>query len=229
MQLKDPTPSGDVPILALFDMDRTLLTANSASLWLRFEHQEGRLSRLDVLRGLVWLLQYKLGRMDMGAVTERALALSAGHDARLLEERIERWHRQMVRPTISRKAVGRLEAHRRAGHDLAILTASTQFGASLVARELGVEHLVCTRLEVGADGLLTGRVEGNMCYGEGKLKMALSFADERRASLEEAWFYSDSYTDLPLLEVVGNPVAVNPDPRLSRHAKTAGWPIVRFD
>lgn len=229
MRLLDPVPSPERPVLALFDMDRTLLTSNSASLWLSFERREGRMSRLDVLRGFIWLLQYKLGVVDMATVTKRALALSAGHDMTAMQERIERWYQEMVRPTISAPAVARLEAHRGVGHEVAILTASTQFGAAPVARELGVEHLVCTRLEVGSDGRLTGRVDGTLCYGDGKLKMARVFAEKREARLEDAWFYSDSYTDLPLLEAVGNPVAVNPDPRLNRHARQAKWPIVRFD
>lgn len=229
MRLLDPVPPFDRPVLALFDMDRTLLTANSASLWLKFERREGRMSRLDVLRGLLWLVQYKLGVVDMATVTERALALSAGRDARLLEEQTQRWHEAMVKPTISRTAVARLEAHKSVRHQVAILTASTQFSAELVARDLEIERVVCTRLEIDDDGCLTGRVDGRLCYGEGKLELGRELALECGAALEDAWFYSDSFTDLPLLAAVGHPVAVNPDPRLARHARVAGWPIVRFD
>lgn len=228
MALPEPVPATREPVLALFDMDRTLLTANSASLWLKFERREGRMSRVDLLRGLVWLAQYQLGIVDMETVTRRALALSAGDEATALKARTERWYREMVRETISAEAVDRLQAHRRAGHEVVILTASTQFGAEPLARELDVAHLVCTRLEVGTDGRLTGRVDGTLCYGTGKLERARAFAEARQARLSDAWFYSDSYTDLPVLEVVRHPVAVNPDPRLARHARRRGWPVVRF-
>jgi HAD superfamily hydrolase (TIGR01490 family) len=229
MMLPEPRPPVDGPVLALFDMDKTLLTANSATLWLKFERQEGRMSRVDLVRGLLWIAQYHLGIVDMDTVTRRALALSAGDQESALKARTERWYRDMVRDTISAVAVARLEAHRRAGHDVAILTASTQFGAEPLARELSVEHLVCTRLEVGGDGRLTGRVDGTLCYGPGKLERARAFAEARGAKLSDAWFYSDSYTDLPVLEAVAHPVAVNADPRLARHARRRGWPVVRFD
>ena len=224
-----PTPSNEAPVLALFDMDKTLLTANSASLWLAFERREERLTRLDMLRGLFWLLQYKLGVVDMDTVLLRAQELSSGIAVEVLEERTERWYQEMVRPTISEVGAARVEEHRGVGHQVAILTASTQFGATPVARELGIEDLICTRLEVGPDGRLTGRVEGDFCFGEGKLRLAEEYARSRRASLSDAWFYSDSYTDLPLLEAVGMPVAVNPDPRLKRHARRAGWQTAVFD
>ncbi len=222
----DPAPATSA--VAFFDMDRTLLTANSASLWLKFERGEGRLSRLDMARGLFWLLQYQLGVADMDTITKRALALSAGYDVAEIEARVERWYESMVRPTISRHATHCIAEHRAAGHEIAILTASTQFGASLLAKELEIDHLFCTRLEVDSAGRLTGRMEGSLCYGQEKLEQATAFAMARGMELSDAWFYSDSYSDLPLLETVGHPVAVNPDLRLARHARRCGWPIESF-
>lgn len=207
-------------------MDRTLLTANSGSLWLRFERREGRINRRQLARGLGWMLRYQLGILDMAKITEKALALSVGEGADDLTARCERWYLEMVRPTISAPVVERLRAHQAAGHRTAILTASTQFGAAPLARELDVE-LISTRLEV-REGRLTGQVEPPLCYGEGKLARALAFAESGGASLADAWFYTDSISDLPVLQAVGHQVVVNPDRRLSRHARRAGWPIVRY-
>jgi phosphoserine phosphatase len=89
---------------------------------------------------------------------------------------------------------------------------------------LGLSHVVCSRLEV-AQGRFTGRPIEPICYGAGKIVWAERFASERNVTLKDCAFYSDSYTDLPMLERVGRPVVVNPDPRLRRAAKQRGWPI----
>lgn len=219
-------PSGE-PVVAFFDMDLTLLTVNSAALWLQFERREGRISRKQWMQALGWMVQYRLGLLDLGLVTEKALALAAGQGTFAVAERTERWYQEMVRPRISRQAVARLEAHRAAGHVVALLTASTQYGAAPLARELEIAHVVSTILEV-RNGALTGQVESPLCYGEGKLARARQFADQLGADLSKAWFYTDSYTDRPVLEAVGHPVVVNPDPRLARLARRVGWPVVRF-
>ncbi len=226
MSLPPPEPAPEGEVVAFFDMDRTLLRVNSARLWIAFERREGRLGTADALRGLAWMLQYRLGIVDMEAVSRRALGLARGETARALAERCARWYASWVRPTVAREAVARLEAHRTAGHRPVILTASTTFAARPLARELGVD-LVATELEV-VDGRLTGRAVEPLCYGDGKRRRAEAYCRRVGARLEEAWFYTDSYTDLPVLEAVAHPVAVNPDPRLRRHAERAGWPIVRF-
>ncbi len=225
--LPPPPPADGARVLALFDMDLTLLTVNSAALWLRFERREGRLSLGQMARAATWLVRYRLGILDMGAVTEKALGLSRGEAVDALTARTERWYRDLVRPTISAVAVARLEAHRAAGHLPVILTASTQYGAEPLARDLNVDHLASTVLEV-ADGRLTGRVVPPLCYGEGKLERARQLAGELDADLADAWFYTDSVSDLPVLEAVGHPVAVNADPRLARLARQRGWPAVHF-
>jgi HAD superfamily hydrolase (TIGR01490 family) len=108
-----------------------------------------------------------------------------------------------------------------------LITASTPYVAGPVAAHLGIEEYLCTRMEV-VDGRFTGRVHLPPCYGPDKIGYAQAFAARRGGDLKEAFFYSDSGSDLPLLEEVGHPVAVNPDPRLKRLATTRGWPIEYF-
>jgi phosphoserine phosphatase len=107
---------------------------------------------------------------------------------------------------------------------VAIVTGTTPYAAGPVARELGIDHIVCTRLEVTA-GLFTGKVHKPLAYGDGKVVLTEQLAAQLGFAIADAAFYTDSITDLPLLERVRQPVAVNPDPRLRRIAAKRGWPI----
>lgn len=218
-----PVEAGE-GVVAFFDMDLTLLTVNSARLWLDFERAEGRLGLGDMLRGLSWMFQYRLGVVDMEKVTAKALSLSKGQSAADLEARCRRWYARDVRPHISEAARARLEAHRAAGHRPVVLTASTQYGSRPLAEELEVE-LISTRL-TDTDGVLDGGFEDPLCFGEGKWHHAERWLASEGLDPADAWFYTDSLTDLPVLERVGHPVVVNADPRLAREASRRGWPEV---
>jgi HAD superfamily hydrolase (TIGR01490 family) len=112
--------------------------------------------------------------------------------------------------------------HLKAGHVVAIATSAVRQVAEPLARELAIPHLICSELEV-RDGELTGSFNPPLCYREGKLERAKAFLRSVGATLEQAAFYTDSITDLPLLEAVGQPVVVNPDARLRRAARRRGW------
>jgi HAD superfamily hydrolase (TIGR01490 family) len=121
-----------------------------------------------------------------------------------------------------REAVAR---HRERGDIVAIVTSATPYAARPLARELGIDHVVCTELEVDDAGCFTGQVRRPMCYGPGKIELAQRIAETLEFRLEDATFYSDSITDLPLLERVKSPIVVNPDARLRRVAQRRRWPI----
>ena len=108
------------------------------------------------------------------------------------------------------------------------MTGATPYAARPLAEELGIDHVVCTTLEVDAGGRFTGKPNKPLCYGRGKIELARRIAAETDVSLEEGCFYSDSITDLPLLEHVAEPVAVNPDARLRRIARQRGWRVERW-
>ncbi len=138
------------------------------------------------------------------------------------------WFREMVAPCVNERAMQRMEEHRRQGHIVAILSASTVYAVKLLAEYLGLgDNFLCTYLEV-RDGQFTGRVVEPSCFGVNKVYWADRFAQEHGADLGHAFFYTDSYTDLALMERVGYPVAVNPDVRLQRLARRRGWPVERF-
>src|SRR5262249_34235821 len=141
-----------------------------------------------------------------------------------LERACEELFLDYMLPHVATAGRGAVERHRTAGDVVAIVTGATPYAALPLARELGIEHVVATRLEV-EDGRFTGNVAPPMAYGKGKIVLAERLAEEQGFALEEATFYSASITDLPLLERVRTPVVVNPDRRLRRVARARGWRI----
>jgi HAD superfamily hydrolase (TIGR01490 family) len=121
-----------------------------------------------------------------------------------------------------------VEEHRARGDVVAIVTGATPYMTRPLARHLGIDHIVTSELELDPDGRFTGRLVEPLCYGDGKLARARELAARLAFRLEDATFYSDSFTDLPLLEAVRTPVIVNPDPRLGRVARRRGWRVERW-
>ncbi|MFZ5894260.1 MAG: HAD family hydrolase [Myxococcota bacterium] len=210
---------------ALFDMDRTLLETNTALLYTRYRRDRGEIGWGSMLQVGYWLLQYSFGVIDAQKVALSALKEFSGKEERLLVDNCEAWFQSYVLRHVRDAARRTVDAHRRAGDHLAIVTGATPYATAPLARELGIEHIVTSELEVGSDGRLTGRPVDPLCYGAGKVERTRVLAQKLGFELAEATFYSDSITDLPLLEVVGTPVAVSPDRRLLRVAKQRGWRI----
>ena len=213
---------------ALFDMDRTLVRKETASLYVRYMRRRGGATWRDSARVLWWVAQYTAGVIDGPAVAAQAALGLAGTPERVLTARMADLFMQDVEPLVSPVGHRTVGEHRARGHVLAIVTGATPYAALPLARRLGIPHVVASPLEVDPDGRFTGRFVEPLCYGEGKLARARAFAERQGFGLEEATFYSDSLTDLPLLEAVGTPVAVNPDPRLARIARRRGWRVERW-
>ncbi|MEM9694986.1 MAG: HAD family hydrolase [Myxococcota bacterium] len=217
-----------MPRAALFDMDRTLVRQDTASLYVRYQRDVGEADVRQQLRVAGWLLQYTAGLIDAPAVAEKALESFAGREERWMALNCRDWYRRYVRPHIAELGRERVKQHRARGEVLAIVTGATRYAAGPLSEELGVEHIVCSELEVSPNGRFTGRVVDPLCYGEGKIERTSRLARELGFTLEDATFYSDSITDRPLLEQVANPVVVNPDRRLRSLARRRGWPIERW-
>ena len=134
------------------------------------------------------------------------------------------WVEKDVLPLVVPGAREKIAKHRAEGHVLAILSTSPSYVTEPLAEMLGIEEVISTRLEVKG-GHFTGRLLGPACVGRGKVHWAEDLVARRQLDLKQSWFYTDSYTDMPMLERVGNQVVVNPDPRLRRIAKRRGWPV----
>ncbi len=216
---------GSKVTIAFFDLDLTLLAANSGKLWIRRELALGQLSKRTALQAALWFAQYQLGLGGLKLVS-RAIGATAGMIEADVAARTESFYQRQVRKLFRPGALAALRTHRARGDRVVLLTASSHFLADKVAAELKLDAILCNRMEVDLAGLLTGRTMGPICYGEGKLVHARAEADANEVRLADCAFYTDSFSDVSVLEAVGQPVAVNPDPRLRRHANRRGWKIV---
>jgi HAD superfamily hydrolase (TIGR01490 family) len=222
--LRRPAPR----VGAFFDMDKTLIAENSGSLYMRYRYQRGEIGGLDLLKGLGAYLQYKLGILDIRNWTKTMMVQFRGQSEAELEAEAKVWFEELVAQTIYPEAEELVRKHEADGHVVAIVSGATKFVVRPLARRLGIEHLLYTRLEV-EDGCFTGRVIEPICFEEGKIYWLQQFIEEHGIDLAKSWFYTDSITDLPLLDLVGHPVATNPDPLLYRAAVRRRWPVRFFE
>lgn len=213
---------------AFFDMDYTLVDANTATMYMRFLREEGLASRRDVARIVWWSARYRLGFLDLRSVVERVVADAAGDSESETRQRCERWYERDVRRFVSPAGREAVERHRALGHALVLLTGNSPYIGGPLAEDLRLDHLLCTRLEVDPEGAFTGRMIPPFAYGDGKVQLAEALAAEHDLDLDRSAFYTDSHTDLPMLLRVGQPVVVNPDPKLAWEATRRGWPVMEF-
>jgi HAD superfamily hydrolase (TIGR01490 family) len=213
---------------ALFDMDRTLVRHETARLYLRYAREHGALSWADEAKALWWMAGYAAGLVDAREVAVRALCALEGTYETVLAARCDDWFRRDVERHVCDAGRRAVEEHRARGEVVAIVTAAIPHVARPLARRLAIDHVVASELEVAADGRLTGRLTGPLNYAETKVARAAELASRLGFRVEEAAFYSDSSSDLPLLQAVGQPVAVNPDAKLERVARVRGWRIERW-
>jgi len=212
--------------LALFDLDHTLLDGDSDSLWGRFLVKEGAVDAAEFKReGARYMAEYRAGRLDIHEFLAFGLRPLKDNTPERLEGWRMRFMQDCVLPRIPQASRALLQRHRAAGHTLIIITATNSFITAPVAAEFGVDALIATEPE--RDGArFTGRVAGRPCFREGKVRKLDAWLAERSDVPEETWFYSDSHNDLPLLERVDHPVAVNPDEMLAEVAAARGWPVM---
>jgi HAD superfamily hydrolase (TIGR01490 family) len=209
---------------AFFDVDRTLVSCNTGRLFLRDLRRRGEISFLRALRALGWMAKYHLSLIDMQALASRVAEQLQGWSEVEFADRCQRWVEDEVLDLLLPSALRKIEKHRAEGHVLALLSSSPTYVTRPIANTLGIEEVLSTQFEVAA-GQFTGRLLGPACVGAGKVHWAEDMGVRRALDLDGSWFYTDSYTDLPMLERVGHRVVVNPDPRLRLTARRRGWPV----
>ena len=211
-------------VAAFFDLDCTLVACNTGRLFLRDLRARGEISLGKALRALSWLAKYKLAMLDLTTITSHVADFLRGKHEQDFAEQCQRLVEDEVLPRLLPAGLRTVEQHRDRGHLLALLSSSPRYIVGPVARALSIEAVGATEFEV-EKGKLTGRLAGPACFGAGKIHWAESLAGQHRLDVKSSWFYTDSYTDRPMLERVDNRVVVNPDPRLRRTARTRGWPV----
>ncbi|EHJ91155.1 HAD family hydrolase [Vreelandella boliviensis] len=212
--------------LAIFDLDNTLLSIDSDHAWGEFLLEQGAVDPVAYREANErFMADYNAGTLDMAAFLEMALKPLADNSP----EQLSAWHQQFmaskIEPNILPKAEELLARHRTKGDTLLIITATNRFITAPIAERLGVDHLIAVNPEV-KEGRYTGRASGIPSYREGKVTRLEQWLEGQDLTMEGAWFYSDSHNDLPLLEIVEHPVAVDPDDTLREIAKERQWRIM---
>jgi HAD superfamily hydrolase (TIGR01490 family) len=215
-----------VAVAAFFDVDGTLIARNSATLYMRHLRRTGQARRRDVAWTLYYLLRYKFGLLDLDGTIGESMRFVLGKTERDVREDAAGWYATDIRPLVYPQMSALVQAHRRLGHVPVLATSATRYLAEPLAADLGIEHSLVTQLVV-RDGTFTGEAVRPVCYGAGKVHWAQRLAEREGFTLAESYFYTDSITDLPLLDAVRHPRIVNPDLPLRRLARRKGWTVLR--
>jgi len=215
-------------IAAFFDFDGTLIHGYSATTYLREQVKRGdiSLSQLRILANT--MLQFGLGNMGFSAMLTMASQYLRGIDEAEYLEFAEALYKKHIAKLVYPESRALVEAHLKKGHTVALISAATPYQLIPAARELGIEHLRCSKLEV-VDGKFTGAVLKPTCYGMGKVDAAEQLARQCNVDIRESFFYSDSDEDIQLLDYVGKPRPLNPNKRLRTIARGRGWPVQDFN
>ncbi|HKK15182.1 MAG TPA: HAD family hydrolase [Gammaproteobacteria bacterium] len=212
--------------LAIFDLDNTLIGGDSDYLWGQFLCEHGYLDEdTHSSRHQQYYEDYKAGNLDIMEFLEFQLQPLAGVEPVTLEQRRAQYLEEKILPIMLDKAQKLVDRHRQQGHCLLIITATNEFITLPIAKMLGVKNLIASNAEK-VNGYYTGKPVGTPSYAAGKVTRLQAWLEEHNSKPEETWFYSDSHNDIPLLEIVDHPVAVDPDEILKKTATENGWPII---
>jgi HAD superfamily hydrolase (TIGR01490 family) len=218
--------------LALFDLDHTLIPIDSDHEWGEFLVRTGAVDGAAFTRrNDEFFAQYQAGTLDPVAYLEFALGTLAGFSRAQLEQMQMQFMREVIEPALRPGARALLQKHQDDGDLVAIITATNRFVTAPIARALKVDHLIAALPEQDENGNITGKLLGTPTHGAGKVThthawlagMGMALAD-----FERSHFYSDSHNDLPLMSIVTDPVATNPNAALTAHATRNGWPILHI-
>ncbi|MFV0478700.1 MAG: HAD family hydrolase [Parahaliea sp.] len=212
--------------LAIFDLDNTLIAGDSDHLWGCYICEQGIVKHERYhQQNEQFYRDYQQGKLDVDAYLRFALAPLANQNA----DTLQRWHQGFmntkIKPIMLPAAQTLVDSHRAKKHQLLIITATNEFITRPIATALGIDELLACEGEQ-INGRYTGNPKGIPSFAEGKVARLQQWCETRGENMTDAWFYSDSHNDLPLLSQVDNPVAVDPDNTLRAHAKEAGWPII---
>ncbi|MEM8906865.1 MAG: HAD-IB family hydrolase [Bacteroidota bacterium] len=213
---------------AFFDLDRTLIKGFSAKEFFQTRVLSGRITTREVVAQFAGVIVYAMGNGNFAGLAAVGAKGVKGVKEQLFLQVGEEVYQKHLAEEIYPESRALVAAHMAKGHTVAIISAATPYQVNPIARDLGIEHVMCTRMEV-ENGVFTGNIIEPACWGEGKAHAAQELTERFQLDLSKSYFYTDSAEDLPLLEIVGKPRPLNPDTKLSAIAFQNDWPIFRFN
>ena len=212
--------------IALCDLDNTLIAGDSDYLWGCFLVEQGIVdSGLYERENRRFYDQYRVGELDIHEFLDFQLRPLSEHPVNTLQQWRRQYIEEKITPILLPKARALIDRHRQQGDTLVVITATNRFITGPIVELYDIPHLLATEAEI-LDDRYTGKVSGIPCFQDGKVTRLSDWLKVNRHSLDNSWFYSDSHNDLPLLNRVTQPVAVDPDEILEEHARNNDWPII---
>lgn len=212
---------------AFFDLDGTLVAGYTGTTFFGEQVRKREITPIDLLRSIVDVVDGEVLGGDPTKISQRFFASLRGQSEEAYVAAGERLFLRKIAGTIRAESRALVRAHLAAGHTVAVASAATPYQIAPIARELGIEHLVCTRLAV-EDGVFTGETEGPMLWGRHKAAAVRAFAKQHALKLPQSYAYGNGYEDVAFLSSVGSPVALNPHRGLQAAAERLGWPILNL-
>ncbi|MBN1482968.1 HAD-IB family hydrolase [candidate division KSB1 bacterium] len=213
--------------IAFFDLDHTILKSSSGHILGPAAIRHGIVKRRRIVEAIIYAIGHKLGLVQGDVILPLMVKWLKGHPVQPVFDFVQNIFLDVMPAAIRKEAVREIEMHRHNNAHLVLLTASMNFICKPVIEFLGLDDLICTTLHIENDHF-SGTTKGDLCFGEEKLNRTLSYLNNNKNQLKNAYFYTDSFTDLPMLEAVGHPVVVSPDRRLAAMARARGWTIYRW-
>jgi HAD superfamily hydrolase (TIGR01490 family) len=213
--------------IVFFDLDRTIISRNSGSPLVWQAYKKGVMSTGNLINAVFQSYLYKFKLRDTNLIISKMGTWLKGLRQEVIEELskevVDKFLIRFIRPEI----IKAMDFHRENNAGLVILSSAISSICRPISRHLGVEEIICTTMET-AEGIMTGNPAGNFCFGDEKRIRLLSFCEKNHYDPAEAWYYSDSVSDLPAFEVVGHPVCITPDKKLTRIAREKDWQIFNW-
>ena len=214
---------------AFFDFDRTLIDVESGRIGFRYLYKMREIPLAFLLKIMVSDFLYQRDLISDERMARTMIKFYRNRDLKDFENGAEAFYATYLKTHLAPNITARLHEHQLAGHVLILVSASVRYLLLPVMRDLEFHYLLCTDLEVGSNGRLTGRPDGPVCIDQNKRIAAEKLSNRIGIDLDVSYAYGNHHSDIPLLEAVGNPSAVAPTPTLRRHAEKRGWPILTFD
>lgn len=217
----------DRTVVAFFDLDHTLLDGSNGNLYARLMVREGYMKPRALLWVIWYSILYRLNRLPRREVYRKVLGIMGQYTVLEMIEMMDRGFEKVIMPRLYAGGVERVKMHREMGHRTVVATAAGEYIAERARAQVGADDVIATPIPVDGDHI-TAELEGPTAFMEGKLEMAREYCRDVGADLADCYFYSDSASDLPLLEAVGHPVLVNPQFKLKMAVRGKGWPVILF-
>jgi len=212
-------------VAAFFDIDNTLLEVNSARLYFKYFYDQKKISFPQLMKMGFWTALHRINLLKEEKALPKALNIVIGWEEKEAKMLVDEAFEALVKERLNPEMLDQLEDHRSKNHHIVLVTAAPLITATPIFAYVDADHLMASMFEI-KNKRYTGECL-HLMYGQGKINPVMQYAKEHKINLSKSYAYADSYTDRVIMELVGNPIAVNPDKKLKSHAKKHGWKIIK--